>query len=62
MFLPVYRLRGAKMDSQELGIIMLCLTCAVPFVLGVVVTRSYYRGTLVPGWIRRLYDRIKYGE
>ena len=50
------------MDSQEFGIFMLCLTCAVPFVLGVLITRAYFQGTLIPGWVRRLYDRIKYGE
>lgn len=41
---------------------MLCLVCLVPFVAGVLVTRAYYMGKLVPGFIRRWFDRIRYED
>lgn len=50
------------MNSNDIGIIMLCVICLVPFVAGVLITRAYFKGTLVPGFLKRLYERIKYGE
>lgn len=50
------------MSTETLGMLMLCGLCLIPFLLGVVITNAWHKGKLVPGWVRNLFDRIKYGE
>ena len=50
------------MSSDQYGTILLCVVCLVPFLAGVLITRAWYRGQLVPGFIRRWFERIKYED